>query len=388
MKILTKIAEVQYLPDFCQLEIPVACTGPFMTSDRVLIGLYGPVTGHACMDLSLQEFQSLKTFLYEPQGFRLAVHGIKRIWNNLGLGSFETRTDLVIDTELMAYLLNSGATKDDYTLSHLVHEYLHEDYPLWVQGIADEAYPTVLQEILAWDAYLIHQLGYVLNEQIHAGDPDLAFMYTYEEVALVTILLDMTRRGIGVDGAKAAVAYAEATLAAEALYHEITGGEQVPGGDKVNLWNGREVYELLRRNKSQLRLSRKDLTGADLRRVAHREPLAAKILEWRDLQTDLSFLRAAAGATRVHPEWNTMTSTGRIYASRPAVQNVDKEKYRPLMVPEPSHVLLKADYKQLQMRVLANMSQDPELIKAFREGRDVHWLTVEMCGIEGATDKE
>ena len=132
----------------------------------------------------------------------------------------------------------------------------------------------------------------------------------------------------------------------------------------------------------------KEITAFDLRRMALREPLAAKILEWRDLQTDLSFLRAAAGATRVHPEWNTMTSTGRIYASRPAVQNVDKEKYRPLMVPAPGHVLLKADYKQLQMRLLANMSQDPELIKAFREGKDVHWLTVEMCGIQGATDKE
>ena len=58
------------------------------------------------------------------------------------------------------------------------------------------------------------------------------------------------------------------------------------------------------------------------------------------------------------------------------------------MLPAPGHLLLKADYKQLQMRLLANTSQDPELIKAFREGQDVHWLTVEMCGIQGATDKE
>lgn len=78
----------------------------------------------------------------------------------------------------------------------------------------------------------------------------------------------------------------------------------------------------------------------------------------------------------------------RIYASSPPVQNIDKEKYRPLIVPAPGHVLLKADYKQLQMRLLANMSQDLELIKAFREGKDVHWLTVAMCGIQGATDKE
>jgi len=49
---------------------------------------------------------------------------------------------------------------------------------------------------------------------------------------------------------------------------------------------------------------------------------------------------------------------------------------------------LKADYKQMQMRLLANFSGDPELVKAFREGKDVHGLTAEMCGIQGATDKE
>ena len=244
-----------------------------------------------------------------------------------------------------------------------------------------------MHEILAWDAYLIYQLAYVLNEQIHETDPDLAFMYMYGEVPLGTILLDMTRRGIGVDGAKAAKAYAEATREAEALEKEITGGQNVTGGLEVNLWNGREVYALLRRHNPLLRIPR-ELTAFDLRRIALREPLAAKILEWRDLQTDLSFLRVAAGTTRVYPQWSTMTKTGRIYASRPAVQNVNKEKYRPLMVPAPGHVLLKADYKQLQMRLLANMSQDPELIKAFREGKDVHWLTVEMCDIQGATDKE
>jgi DNA polymerase I len=381
MKILTHISEIRSNPDFYQGDIPVACTAPFMTTDRVFIGLYGPETGRASIDVSQQDFENLKNFLYEPHTFRLAVHRIKRIWSNLNLGSLETHTDLILDTELMSFLLNSGAPREDYTLSHLVHEYLQENYPLWGQGIADRQYPQVMHEILAWDAYLIYQVAYVLNDLIHTTDPDLAFMYTYGEVPLVTILLDMTHRGIGVDGVKAAAAYAEATWAADTLYKEITGG------DEVNLWNSRELSKLLRRHNPSLRIPQ-DVTASDLRRIALREPLAAKILEWRDLQTDLSFLRSAAGATRVHPEWNTMTSTGRIFASRPAVQNIDKERYRPLLVPAPGHVPLKADYKQLQMRLLANMSQDPELIKAFREGKDVHWLTVEMCGILGDTDKE
>jgi DNA polymerase I len=102
----------------------------------------------------------------------------------------------------------------------------------------------------------------------------------------------------------------------------------------------------------------------------------------------LSFLKAAAGESRIHPRWNFMTKTSRITASNPAVQNVSKVRCRPLMRPETGWVMMKADYKQVQMRILANLSNDPELVSAFRQGLDVHWLTVEMCGIQGATHKE
>ena len=282
----------------------------------------------------------------------------------------------------MAHLLNSGGDKEDYALSHLVHKYLHEDYPLWIQEIADRPYPEAMHEILTWDAYLIYQTAYALNEQIHAADPDLAFMYTYGEVPLVTILLEMSRNGIAVDHHKAAAILAEQQTRSEALYAEITGGEE------VNLRSKREIYELLVHHHSKPPSMKRNFSGDDLKRWAPDYPLIAKIVEWLDLQTDLKFLQAAAKSPRVHPEWNIRTKTSRIYARNPAVQNVSKETCRPLLIPSQGCTLLKADYKQLQMRLLANMSQDPELIKAFSEGKDVHWLTVEMCGIQGATDKE
>jgi len=365
MKVFTNVQEIQSTPDFYQGDTPVALTAPLIVHGRALVGLYGAATvGHACIDVSLTEFEALKAFLYEPQTFRLAAHGIQRIWRNLNLGSLETNTHLILDTELMAHLLNSGGDETDYALSHLVHEYLQEDYPVWTQEIADRPYPQVMHEILAWDAYLIYQTAYVLNEQIHAADPDLAFVYTYGELPLVAISLDMSRTGIGVDRLKAAEVYAAAQSKSDALYNEITGGEE------VNLWRDDEVNKLWRRRR------------------APDYPLLARIREWRDLQTDLQFLWVAARASRVHPEWNIRTKTSRIYARNPAVQNVSKETYRPLLIPSHGCTFLKADYKQLQMRLLANMSQDPELIKAFDEGKDVHWLTVEMCGIQGATDKE
>lgn len=382
MKIFTDVNELQSNPDFYQGDTPVALTAPFIAHGRVLIGLYGITLGHACIDVSLPEFEALKTFLYEPQAFRLAVHGIERIWRTLNLGRPETNTHLVLDTELMAHLLNSQGDKDDYALSHLMYEYLQKDYPIWMQEIADRPYPKVMHEILAIDAHFIYQLAYVLNEQIHAADPDLPFVYTYGEVPLVTILLEMTRNGIGVDSHRAEVILKEQRARSDALYAEITGGEQ------VNLWSKRKIYELCVRHRSKPPSMKGNFTRDDLKRWGPDYPLIAKIVAWHELQTDLDFLDAAAKSPRVHPEWNIRTKTSRIYARNPAVQNVSKDTCRPLLVPSEGWTPLKADYKQLQMRLLANMSQDPELIRAFSEGKDVHWLTVEMCGIQGASDKE
>ncbi len=382
MKILSSVSEIQNIPDFYQGDTPVALTAPFLAFDRVLIGLYGTTVGHACVDVSIQEFEALRVFLYEPQTFRVAVHGIKRIWETLDLGNSETNTHLVIDTELMAHLLNSGGGKEDYALSHLVHEYLNEDYPLWIQQIADRPYPQIMHEILAWDAYLIYQTAFVLYEQIHTADPDLPFMYTYGELPLVTILLEMSRNGIGVNSHKAAAILVEQQNRSDALQDEITGGLA------ANLWSKHEIYELWVRHHGTLWPLKRNFTYDDLKRWASDYPFIAKIVEWHDLQTDLQFLQMAAKAPRVHPEWNIRTKTSRIYARNPAVQNVSKETCRPLLIPSHGCTFLKADYKQLQMRLLANMSQDPELIRVFSEGEDVHWLTVEMCGIQGQTDKE
>ena len=310
MRIINSVLDVKNLADFYQLELPVAITAPLVIKARVLVGIYGPDLGHACIDVSTQEFEELKAFLYTPKWCRIAVHGIKRIWKALGLGTLDTYTDLVLDTELMASLLNSGAPGDNYCVSHLVHEYLHDDYLLWLREIADRPGDTVRYEILAWDAYLVYQLAYVLHEQIRIQDPDLAFMCTYGEVPLVTILLEMTRHGIGVDGAKAAQAYSAATRETNKLYADITGGQ------KVNLWSWSEIYELLRSHDRRINLVKKEVTARYLESFAVKDPFAARILEWRDLHTDLNFLRTAAGARRVHPEWNTRTLTGRIYASR------------------------------------------------------------------------
>ena len=221
LKVFHSLEDLSQSKEFTQLETPVAVTAPFILHGRVIIGLYGLTVQHACVDVGLDEFELIKKFLYEPQSCRLAVHGISRIWRDLRLGDDHTRTDLILDTELMAYLLNSEGHTKDYSLSHLVHEYLSEDYPLWHKVLADNPYPESIRGMLDYDAHLLYDLAYELLELIHQADPDLKFNYFYIQLPLALMLLQMSRYGIGVDGVAAGVAYRDALSKSKALADEI-----------------------------------------------------------------------------------------------------------------------------------------------------------------------
>jgi DNA polymerase I len=383
MEIYTSTDQIKQSGIFTQLEHPVALTPPLIVEDKVLVGMYSELTGSACINIDVHEFVDLKRFLYDPQWFRLLSHGIKRIWEQREIGTLDTHTHLIADTEIMAYLLDSGRAEPEYSLSYLARRYLAINYPNRSADICDTAYPESVYEILSEDAYLIWELGSVLLDQM---DADLRWFYFYGELKIALILNEMSWYGIPVDGDAAMRAYRDTLTNMTKLSDEITGGRD------LNLWDGSHVYALLkdREPKSLSRAARgtQEVSHGELKRIAYSNSVAAKIIEWRDLQADLSFLKTAAGESRIHPRWNFLTKTSRITASSPPVQNVNKVRCRPLMRPGAGWTMIKGDYKQVQMRILANMTNDPELVSAFRQGLDVHWLTVEMCGIQGATDKE
>jgi DNA polymerase I len=383
MEIYTSTEQIKHLSIFSQGEHPVALTPPLILEDRVLVGLYSELTGPACIHVDIHEFVDLKRFLYDPQWFRLLSHGIKRIWEQLEIGTLDTHTHLIADTEIMAYLLDSGRGEHEYSLSYLARRYLDINYPNRSVELYDKDYPESLYEILSEDAYLIWDLASVLLDQM---DAELRWFYFYGELKIALILNEMSRYGIPVDGDAATQVYRDTLTQMKRLADEITEGRE------LILWDGSHIYILLkdREPKTLSRAARRtqEVSHGELKQIACSSAVAAKIIEWRDLQTDLSFLKAAAGESRIHPEWNFMTKTSRITASNPAVQNVSKVRCRPLMRPPVGWTMIKSDYKQVQMRILANLSNDPELVSAFRQGLDVHWLTVEMCGIQRTTRKE
>ena len=123
MEIYTGIDQIKQLPIFSQLDHPVALTTPLIADDQVIIGLYCEPTGSACIHIDRYKFIDLKRFLYDPKNHRVLVHGVKRIWENYEIGSLYTLTNLVSDTEMIAYLLDSGRDEHEYSLSYLSRDF-------------------------------------------------------------------------------------------------------------------------------------------------------------------------------------------------------------------------------------------------------------------------
>jgi DNA polymerase I len=130
------------------------------------------------------------------------------------------------------------------------------------------------------------------------------------------------------------------------------------------------------------------ITKSTLEEVEHIYPVVQQLLEWRGLEQDKTFLERAAGKTRVHPIWGQMRAgTSRIYARQPAVQSVSRE-LRYLFMPQPGCIFIKADYSQAQLRILAHLSEDENLVSLFNTGRDPHGETALWLDIDRDSAKQ
>jgi DNA polymerase I len=363
---------------------PVALTAPLVLEDQALVG-YHSSTSHCgtCAVIPSVELLTAGRMLYEPRTAFIKVHGLKRIWEALDVPDGEPRyvnLDLVHDTKLMAYLLDPDAGDQGLTLSVLAAQYLQEEYPHRALDIRDKDYPGAFYAALAYDAAVIWRLSEVLPTIMSTA---LLKLYRQLELPLILILDQMRREGIGVDGVTCIRERERIQAEMSALAGLITGNRD------VDLSSDKDVFQLLidRGVRFASTFVRK-VSDSLLEEVAHFYPIAQQLLRWRELDQDRRFLKWAAGKTRVHPVWRQMRAkTSRIYASQPAVQNVSRE-LRYLFVPRPGCVFVKADYAQAQLRILAHLSEDENLMALFNTGRDPHGETAQWLGIDRDSAKQ
>lgn len=357
----------------------VALSAPlFIPEDSsLIIGYSGPATTRGNIHLQNVQSDSWKD-LYTGKYFRVAVHGLKRIQEVHGLRDLDVQYDRIIDTKLMAYLLAPGQDEDHgYNLNALVHEY-EDDYPVMTGDLFALDYPGFLYQSLSHDAELIYRMAESLNVEL---DDDLCRLYRQVDLPVSSALVALHLDGIQVDRAGCAAALEQAQQELQALDVDIALTR------RCNLFSAKDVYWLFHNRGIALPEGIGDyyrLDEDDLEELAsnHRSLLAEQILRWRKLIRDLRFLEAGASTDRLHPVWRlTRTSTGRITASNPPVQNIDRKRYRHFLIAAEGCVLIKADWKACQARILAHLSQDAALMQLFNEERDFHAETAQMLGL-------
>jgi DNA polymerase-1 len=249
-------------------------------------------------------------------------------------------------------------------------------------------------EYAAGDADVTLRLHEALHPAI-AEDDKLAFIYGRVELPVRDVLFRMERNGILVDAgllAKQGKSLGERVMALEREAHELAGGP-------FNLGSPKQICEVLF-TRMKLPVLKKTATGSPstdedvLQQLAADYPLPKLLLEHRALAklkstyTDKLPLMINASTGRVHTTFAQATAvTGRLASNDPNLQNIpvrtaEGRRIREAFIAPPGHVILSADYSQIELRIMAHLSEDPALVHAFQQGHDIHRATAaEIFGV-------
>ena len=312
---------------------------------------------------------------------------------------------LAIDTMLASYLID--ATRSEHRLEDLALELVsykaipEEDVcGKGVKAVSIAEVPVeAVVDFACERADLAGQLAPIFRAQLEKDD--LAGVYQTLERPLIPVLVDVERAGVLVDGP--ALASQSKRLEQElaqrtAQIYEAAGGE-------FNINSPKQLAEVLF-DRMQLPVikrtgaSRAPSTAVDvLEELALAHDLPRFILEWRALMklkgTYIDALPQLVNPDtgRVHTCFNqAVAATGRLSSSDPNLQNIPirtalGREIRRAFIAEPGHVLISADYSQIEFRVLAHLSCEPVLVEAFREGADFHERTaVKIFGPNSGRD--
>ncbi len=206
------------------------------------------------------------------------------------------------------------------------------------------------------------------------------------ELPLTIVLADMEQRGFSVDRARLQSYTEQLGNHIMALEHEIT----MLAGEEFNLNSPRQLGEILF-VKMGLPGGKKTKNGfstnAEVLEKLKDQPIVGKILEYRKYAKLRStygegLLKLIEEDGRIRTTYNqTVTQTGRISSSEPNLQNIPvrdalgRELRRMFVAADAEHLLLDADYSQIELRVLAHIAGDETMVNAFRENEDIHTVT-------------
>ncbi|MEG4422943.1 MULTISPECIES: DNA polymerase I [unclassified Microcoleus] len=325
---------------------------------------------------------------------------------------------VVFDTMLASYVLNPEnshslselskkylvESEDNHSVSESLREYLRNNpksYNKLVsknQTIADISIREVA-DYCGMDVYTTFHLVGALKAKLKEADessfPDKSLQKLLLEVEqpLEPVLAEMEYCGIRIDSAY----LQELSVQLEKSLKEIEEKTYQAAGRKFNLGSPKQLSEILLEKIPDefQKKSRKTKTGystdaAVLDKLQGDHPIVDDLLEHRTLSKLKStyvdalpqLVRADTG--RVHTDFNqAATGTGRLSSSNPNLQNIPirtefSRQIRKAFLPEAGWLMVSADYSQIELRILAHLSQEPVLIEAYQNNRDVHTVTAQL----------
>jgi DNA polymerase-1 len=326
--------------------------------------------------------------LLEDAGVRKLGHDLKQEVILLARHGITLR-GVAFDSMLGSYLLDatrSSHALPDIALEHLGYKAIEQEsivgkgvkaVPL--SRLAPETVLTLACERVDMGRQLARKLAPALDAELAAVNRDL-------ELPLVDVLADIERAGIRVDTASLAE---QSKRLEEKLATLTTRIHELAGGD-FNISSPKQLGEVLfeRLNLPGLKKTGKTKSFSTavevLEELALTHELPKLILDYRGLHklkgtyVDALPLLVNPATGRVHTSLNqAVAATGRLSSSDPNLQNIPirteiGREIRSAFIAAPGHVLISADYSQIELRVLAHLAEEDTLIEAFRVGEDIH----------------
>ena len=297
------------------------------------------------------------------------------------------------DTMIAHYLIQPELHHNmDYMAEiYLNYQTIHIDELIGPKGKNQKSMrslpPSQVYEYAAEDADITLRLKNKLEPELKKAECEDLFYNI--EMPLMPVLAEMEMNGVCLDTAS----LAETSKQFTNRMNEIEARIYELAGERFNIASPKQVGEILFDKLKIVEKAKKTKTGQYvtseevLQQLKNKHEIVADILEHRGLKKLIgTYIDALPKLINpktghIHTSFNqTITATGRLSSSDPNLQNIpirgeDGKEIRKAFIPEPGCLFFSADYSQIELRVMAHLSQDTEMIKVFSEGKDLHAAT-------------
>ena len=297
------------------------------------------------------------------------------------------------DVHLASYVANSVATK--HQLPQIAKNYL-EVAPIEIDSLLGKGRGKLSKEQVAlsdYAPYAAQKADHIVRlsatlQQTLSSNGNLLGLYQYYELPLIEVLNKVERNGIRVD----AVALAKQSMQLGKQLEKLQLQVFEIAGEEFNLGSPKQLQTIFY-EKLELPILKKTKTGQPstaepvLQELAQDYEMPKLILEHRSLSklkstyTDKLPLEINKGTGRIHSSFQqAVAATGRLSSTDPNLQNIpirtaQGRRVRQAFVCDPGNKMLAADYSQVELRIMAHLSQDEGLLSAFSNSQDVHKAT-------------